>query len=454
MDRTKLMAEEKVGKLLFLFSMPAIVGMMVNAIYNIVDRMFVGRGVGTLALSGIAISYPISLVLMAFGMLIGVGATALISIRLGQNKKEEAEEIIGNAFTLLLLMSIVLCILLLFFTEKILLVLGASSDVLPYAKDFTHIIILGIPAMSIGFGMNNFIRAEGNPKTAMISMLIGAGLNIILNPLFIFVFHLGVKGSALATVCSQTVVAIWVLAYFLGKRSYLKLKRKYLLVKMKIFQDIIAIGLSPFSTQLVASMIIVLVNNRLAIYGGDMAIAAFGVINAVTMVILMPVFGLAQGVQPILGYNFGARNMDRVRTALNYVLIAATAVCLLGFILVELFPGYLIALFSEDNVQFTEVGIQGLRVFLAMLPIVGAQIMASQYFQATGRAKQAIFLSMSRQVVFLTPLLFILPHYYKLPGIWAAGPVSDVLSFILAMTFLLMDLKNTKPYSKVIIGEE
>jgi len=444
MDRTKLMAEEKVSRLLFMFSMPAIVGMMVNAIYNIVDRIFVGRGVGTLALSGIAISFPINMLLMAFGMLIGIGATALVSIRLGQNKKDEAEKIIGNAFTMLILISIVMVVSLLVYSEKLLSFLGASEDVLPYAKDFIHVIILGIPAMSIGFGMNNFIRAEGNPKTAMVSMLIGAGLNIVLNPLFIFVFHLGVKGSALATVCSQIVVAVWVLAYFLGKRSHLKLRRHYLAVDISIVQEIVAIGLSPFSTQLVASLIIVIVNNRLAIYGGDMAIAAFGVINAVSMVFLMPIFGLAQGVQPIIGYNFGARNLERVRTAVNYVIVAATAVCLTGFLLVELFPGQLIALFSEDNTEFTEAGIQGLRIFLAMLPIVGAQIMAGQYFQATGRAKQAIFLSMSRQIVFLIPLLYILPHYFHLPGVWAAGPASDFLSFLVSMTFLLLDLKNMR----------
>ncbi|NLI93608.1 MAG: MATE family efflux transporter [Peptococcaceae bacterium] len=442
MDRTKQLAEETVGRLLFMFSMPAIIGMMVNAIYNIVDRIFVGRGVGTLALSGIAISFPINMLLMAFGMLIGVGATALISIKLGQNKKDEAENIIGNAVTLLLLISVFMCVFFGLFTEKLLILFGASPEVLPYAKEFVYVIILGIPAMSIGFGMNNFIRAEGNPKTAMMSMLIAAGLNIILNPLFIFVFHLGVAGSALATVCSQTVVAVWVLAYFLGKRSHLKLRRCYLRIRGDIVKQIIAIGLSPFATQFVAGFIIVLINNRLALYGGDMAIAAFGVINAVSMVILMPIFGLAQGVQPIIGYNFGARNMKRVKEALKYVIISATAVCCTGFLLVELFPGYLIELFSEGNVEFTATGIQGLRIFLAMLPIVGMQIMASQYFQATGRAKQAIFLSMSRQVVFLIPALYVLPSFFKLAGVWAAGPASDLASLIVSMMFLFWDLRR------------
>jgi len=442
MDRTKLMAEEKVGRLLFMFSMPAIVGMVVNAIYNIVDRIFVGRGVGTTALTGIAVSFPINLLLMAFGMLIGIGATALVSIRLGQSKKEEAEQIIGNALTLLFVISILMCIVFAFFTEKILLILGASPEALPYAKDFVHVLIFGIPAMSIGFGMNNFIRAEGNPKTAMISMLIGAGLNILLNPLFIFVFHLGVAGSALATVCSQYVVAIWVLSYFLGKRSYLKLRRQYLKVKWNISKEIIAIGLSPFSTQLVASLVIVIVNNRLEIYGGDMAIAAFSVVNAIAMMILMPVFGLAQGVQPIIGYNFGARNIDRVKEALKYVLIAATGVCVVGFLFVELLPRQLVAVFSTDDMVFTEIGVQGLRIFLSMIPIVGMQIMASQYFQATGRAKQAIFLSMSRQIMFLIPLLYILPHFFKLAGVWAAGPASDLASFLVAMSFLVWDVKR------------
>lgn len=442
MDRTKQMAEEAVGKLVFMFSLPAIVGMVVNAIYNIVDRIFVGRGVGTLALSGIAVSLPINLLIMAFGMLIGVGATALISIRLGQNKKEEAELIVGTAFVTLIVISLVISLLIAASMENLLVLLGASNEVLPYAKEFVSVIILGIPVMSIGFGMNNFIRAEGNPKTAMISMLIGAGLNIILNPLYIFVLNLGVAGSALATVCSQTVVAAWVLSYFIGKRSMLKLRLKNMRLKLVILKDIVAIGLSPFFTQLVASLIIVLFNNRLAVYGGDMAIAAFGVINAVVLVILMPVFGVAQGVQPIIGFNYGARNFERVKQALKYAVFVATFVCTAGFLIAEIFPRPLLHLFSENNLTFTELGVQGLRIFLGLLPVVGAQIMASQYFQATGRAKQALFLSMSRQVVFLIPLLFILPSFFGLTGVWAAAPVSDLASFVLSMSFLFWDLKH------------
>ncbi len=443
MDRTKQLAEEKIGKLLFFFSMPAIIGMVVNAIYNIVDRIFVGRGVGFTALSGIAVSFPINMMLMALSMLIGIGATALISIRLGQQNKDEAEEIVGNAFVLLLIISVITSIILAFFADTLLVMLGASADVLPYAKDFIHIIIIGIPVMSIGFGMNNFIRAEGNPKIAMVSMLIGAVLNIILNPIFIFGLHLGVKGSALATICSQTVVAIWVLAYFCGKGSYLKLRIKYFKLRLSIVKDILSIGLSPFLTQAVASMIIVIFNNQLAVYGGDMAIAAFSVINAISMMFLMPIFGLAQGAQPIIGFNYGARNIKRVRKTLRYVMIASTVICVIGFLFVEIFPRQLVSVFGEGNMEFSEAGVVGLRIFLMMLPIVGMQIMIAQYFQAIGRPKQALFLSMSRQVVFLIPLLYLLPHFWDLMGVWAAGPISDLGSFVVAIAFLVLDFKHS-----------
>ncbi|HWJ02253.1 MAG TPA: MATE family efflux transporter, partial [Verrucomicrobiae bacterium] len=276
MKQTQLLGEENVGKLLLKFSVPAIIGMLVNAMYTIIDRIFVGRGVGSLALSGIAISFPIPLVIMAFGMLIGLGATSLISIRLGEGKREEAEQIVGNSFVLMVLISLTISVLTFVFMEPLLMQFGASREVLPYARQFVSVLVWGAVFQGIGFGMNNFIRAEGNPKVAMITMIMGAVFNTILNPIFIFVLHMGVAGSALATVISQGIISIWVLSYFVGDKALLKLRWKNMKLDWTIIRPILAIGLSPFSMQIVASVVTIIFNKALAVHGGDLAIAAMG----------------------------------------------------------------------------------------------------------------------------------------------------------------------------------
>ncbi|KJR49123.1 hypothetical protein UF75_0420 [Desulfosporosinus sp. I2] len=441
MNRSQQLGEEKVGKLLLKFSIPAIIGMLVNGLYNIVDRIFVGQGVGALALSGTAISFPFTLAIMAFGMLIGIGATAVISIRLGQQKKEEAEQIVGNAFVLLLAISLIITLLGFAFMDPLLLLFGASSDVLPYAKEYLTVLLWGAVFQTIGFGMNNFIRAEGNPKVAMYTMILGAVLNTILNPIFIFVLHLGVAGSALATVISQFITAVWVLSYFLGKRALLKLHVRNLKLKWAFVRDILAIGVSPFSMQIVGSVVTVLLNKALVNYGGDLSIAAMGVINSIAMLIFMPVFGIGQGAQPILGYNYGARRYDRVKQTLRLSIMGATGVMVFGFILVELFPVALMALFSKDT-ELIRIGSNGLRIFLIMLPVIGFQVMAVNYFQATGKPRKSLFLSLSRQLIFLVPMILILPKFWGLTGVWLAGPVADLASSGLTVLWLHKDLKQ------------
>lgn len=444
MNRSEQLGEEKIVKLLLDFSIPAIIGMLVNGLYNIVDRIFVGHGVGPLALSGIAISFPFTLAIMAFGMLIGIGATAVISIRLGQQKKEEAEQIVGNAFVLLLGISLSISLLSYFFMDPLLRLFGTSSEVMPYAKEFLAVLLWGTVFQTIGFGMNNFIRAEGNPKLAMYTMVVGAVLNTILNPIFIFGLHLGVAGSALATVISQFVTAVWVLSYFLGNRALLKLRRQNLRLRWSFVKDILAIGISPFSMQLVGSLVTILLNKTLVSYGGDLSIAAMGVINSIAMLIFMPIFGIGQGAQPILGYNYGARNYDRVRETLKLSVIGSTAVMTLGFLVVELFPVALMTLFSEDPELIT-IGSKGLRIFLFMLPIIGFQVTAVNYFQATGKPRKSLFLSLSRQLIFLVPLLLILPKFWGLTGVWLAGPVADFASAGLTFLWLWKDLKQFEP---------
>jgi putative MATE family efflux protein len=441
MDKSKYLEEERVGRLLLKFSIPAIIGMMVNAMYSVVDRIFVGHGVGTLGISATTVAFPISIIIMAFGMLIGIGAAATVSIKLGQKNKDDAEKILGNAFVLVIITSIFVTIFGIVFEEPLLKIFGASKEAMPLAKQFITIILLGTVLQNIGFGLNNIIRAEGNPTKAMFTMLIGAILNTIFNPLFIFVFHLGVRGSALATIISQAVCTIWIIIYFTGDGSLLKLKFENMKLSSNIIKQIFSIGMSPFLMQLAASVVTIILNRSLKSYGGDVAIAAIGIINSVSMLILMPIFGINQGAQPIIGYNYGAQNFDRVKKALKLATIAATCVSTTGFVLVELFPRNIMSAFGGNN-ELLDMGAVGMRIFLSMLPIVGFQVVSANYFQAVGKAKISIFLSLSRQVIFLIPLLLMLPRLLKLHGVWMAGPASDFLASVVTAVFLLRELKK------------
>lgn len=441
MDRSKQLGEERVSVLLWKFSLPAVVGMLVNALYNIVDRIFVGNGVGILAISATTVAFPISTIIMAFGMLIGIGAAATVSIRLGQGKKDEAEHILGNALILVIIVSLLVTLFGLLFLEPLLKIFGASAEVMPMAKQFISIILIGAVLQNIGFGLNNLIRSQGDPKTAMITMLIGAILNTIFNPIFIFGLKIGIRGSALATIVSQSVCSIWVLTYFIRGKGLLKLKSRYLKPQLHIVRQIFSIGMSPFLMQLAASVITIVLNNSLAAFGGDNAIAAMGIINSIAMLILMPVFGINQGVQPIIGYNYGANNFQRVKKALKLAIIAATVITTTGFICVELMPKIIISLFNRSE-ELLVLGSKGIRIYLMMLPIIGFQVVSSNYFQAIGKAKVSIFLSLSRQVILLLPLLLILPHLFDLNGVWSAGPASDFIASLLTGLLLLRELKT------------
>ncbi|MCB2291499.1 MATE family efflux transporter [Clostridium sp. CS001] len=444
MDRSKQLGEENIGKLLMKFSIPAIVGMLVNALYNVIDRVFIGQipgGVGKVALSGVTVTFPIATIILAFGMLVGIGTAALVSIKLGQQKKEEAEHILGNAFTLIILISIMVTVVGLIFLEPMLLKFGASAATLPYAKQYITIILIGVIVQNVGFGLNNTIRSEGNPRIAMYTMLIGGVLNTILDPIFIFVFHMGVRGAAIATVISQTVNTIWVLSYFFSGKSVLKIRRKNLKLNAKVIKSIFAIGMSPFSMQIAASVVAIISNRSLAKYGGDLSIGAMGVITSTSMLVLMPIFGINQGCQPIIGYNYGAKKFDRVKHALKLAIIAATAITTTGFIIIQLIPKQLIGIFNKDP-ELLAIGSHGIKIYLFMLPIIGFQIVSSSYFQAIGKAKVSIFLSLSRQVIILIPLLFILPRFFGLNGVWMSGPSADAISSILTGIFLFIEIKH------------
>lgn len=442
MDQSRQLGEEKVSKLLLKFSIPAIVGMLVNALYNVVDRIFIGNSVGSLGIAGITIGFPIMLAIMAFAMLIGIGANSLISIRLGEGKKEEAELILGNAMVLLIGVAVIISAIGLIFLEPLLRSFGASEAVLPYAKDYLGIILWGAVAQTIGFGMNNFIRAEGNPKIAMFTMLIGAILNTILAPIFIFVFGWGIKGAAIATILSQTVSAVWVLYHFLGGKSILKVHLKNLKLHLPMVVKIITLGAAPFLMQMAASLLNVIMNKSLTVYGGDIAVSGMGVVMSITMLILMPIFGINQGAQPIIGYNYGALKFDRVKKTLKLAIFAATSIAFIGFIATRLFSYQLVAMFNREDAELLKFGARAIKIFLIFLPIIGFQIVSSNYFQAVGKPKHASFLGLSRQVLILIPAMLILPRFYGLDGLLMAGPVADLTSSIITGIFLIMEMRH------------
>ncbi|MDX9762215.1 MAG: MATE family efflux transporter [Desulfomonilia bacterium] len=444
MDRARQLGEQGIAGLLWRFSLPAVVGMLVHALYNVVDRIFIGRAMGSVGIAGISVAFPMMIILMAFGMLVGLGATSLISIRLGQQKKEEAETVMGNALVLFIIMSAALTILGLAFTTPILLMFGASVDILPYSREYLQIILVGTIFQSIGFGMNNFIRGEGNPNKAMSTMLIGAFLNILLDPVFIFWLDMGIRGAAIATVISQACSSALVLWYFLGGRGLLRIRARAFNLKKRIVLDIMAIGSAPFAMQMASSVVISLFNHQLRIYGGTTALSAMGIIFSILMLILMPVVGISQGAQPIIGYNYGAGNFDRVIRTLRLAALVATGVALAGFVLAMLFPALIISVFSTKDTELIIMGGPALRLFFIMLPVIGFQIVGANYFQAVGKAKQAIFLNLARQVLLLIPALLILPGFLGLNGVWLAGPVSDLGAATLTGTCLYWEIQFLK----------
>ena len=443
-DRSAQLGTESIPRLLLKFSMPAIVGMMAQALYNIIDRIFVGQAIGPDGLAGVTVAFPFMLIAMAFSMLIGFGATALISIRLGEQEKAEAERILGNASVLLVVVSLLITILGLLFLDNILVIFGASKAVLPYARDYLKIIVLGSVFQMVGFGLNAAIRGEGNPRIAMLSMLISVVLNAILAPIFIFGFSWGMKGAAWATVVGQSVSAIWVVAYFLGGASLLKLHRRNFHLDRDICIKIFVIGSPPCVMQLAASVLQSILNHQLFVYGGDLAIAAMGIIFSVFMFFSMPIFGLNQGTQPIIGYNYGARRYDRVKKTLETAILAATSMTVLGFVIVMLFPVQVIRLFDRDNQALIALGSHAIRIAMLMSPLVGFQIVSASYFQAVNKPREAMLLMLSRQLLLLIPAVIVLPHFFGLDGVWAAMPTADFISSALTGICLLIELRHLK----------
>jgi putative MATE family efflux protein len=454
MDRSQQLGHASIPRLLFGFAIPAIVGMMAQALYNLIDRVFIGHALGPDGIAGIAVAFPFMLVVLAFCMLIGFGGTALISIRLGEQRKAEAERVLGNTAVLLLIASIVITIAGLIWLDQILVLFGASQATLPYARDYLRVIVLGTVFQLFSFGLNAAIRGEGNPRIAMLSMLISVVLNVILAPIFIFGLSWGMHGAALATVISQAVTAVWVVAHFLRGRSVLRLHAGTLRLDGRICRTILAFGAPPCAMQLAASVLQSIMNHQLGYYGGDLAISVMGILYAMFMLVGMPIFGLNQGAQPIIGYNYGARQFARVKKTLELAILAATCFTVLGFVVMMLFPAAVIGLFNRDDKALLTLGTHAIRLSIVMMPLVGFQIVSASYFQAVGKPKMAMLLMLSRQLLLLIPAVLILPHFFGLDGVWVALPTSDFMASLLTGLCLTIELRRLKAHAAPVLQPE
>lgn len=451
MDSTKQLGEENIFKLLLKFSIPAIVGMLINSIYNIVDRMFIGQhpDLSTLGLAGITISFPLVTFIMAVSILFGMGGSILFSIRLGQNERHEAEKTLATTYTLLAISSIIITVLGLIFLNPILKIFGADAEVIPFAKDYMQIIFIGSIFQSLGLGINNFIRSDGFPKTAMFTMIIGALVNIILDPIFIFALDMGIQGAAYATIIGQACSAIWVILHFSGKKCTIKYKPSSTRLFSEISLKICSLGLSGCLLQLALCLLTIILNKSIAVYGAEspygsiITVSSLGIINSLVTLLILPVIGINQGSQPIISYNYGAGNMARVKKTLLFAILCATVMLIIGYLVTLLIPTQLITLFNDDP-ALIEFSLKALKIWFLFTPIVGFQIVGSNYFQSIGKVKHAIFLSTSRQIIFLIPLICILPKFFGLDGILYATPIADVLSVCVTGLFLFIDLKNVK----------
>ena len=436
MEKTKELAETKVGKLMLKYFIPAFIGVFVNALYNIVDRIFIGQGVGAVALSGVSVIFPVMLVMIAFGMLIGIGASVLVSINMGRKDMEKAERVLGNSFVLMLVASLLITLIGFLIKGPMLKMFGATPQTMGYANDYLDIILVGVIFQVVGFSLNNVIRSEGNARIAMYSMLISAGTNIVLDPIFIFGLGMGVKGAAYATIISMMVLAAWVLLHFRSNRSVVKIKPQYFQIEPEIIKEILVIGMAPFFMQIANSVVQGLINTKLIRFGGDLAVGAMGIVNSVATLIIMSVVAINMSSQPIIGFNYGARQFERVREALRLAIISSTAISILAFIGVQVFPDLIVRFFNAEDPGLLAIGRMGLRVGLLALPIVGFQVVSGNFFQSIGKAKIATLLTLLRQVIVLIPLLFILPDFFELNGIWMSMPISDAVSALIVVFFL------------------
>jgi len=455
-DRSPLsLGTKSIRSLLVQYSVPAIIASVATSLYNIIDSIFIGQGVGPLAIAGLAITFPLMNLVIAFVTLIAVGGATISSIFLGQNNITRATDVVNNVFALCLVHSAIFGGVTLIFLDEILYLFGATPETVSYAREFMTVILYGTPISYIFIGLNNLMRATGYPKKAMVSALLSVAANVVLAPIFIFVLEWGIRGAALATICGQTAACIWVMHHFLSKKNFVHFRRSNSWFNPSIVRRVYAIGLSPFLMNVCACIVVVFINKALLEYGadaGNMAVGAYGIINRTTMFFVMVVFGVTQGMQPILGFNFGANNWHRVKQTLHIGIRIGVLITLFGFLVTEIFPDEVSALFTTDA-TLTHIARTGFRWYFMFFPVVGCQIVIQNFFQSIGKPKLSIFLSLTRQLIFLIPCLLVLPRFMGLNGVWFGMATSDMLAFILAVaTLIVMVRKLNKHFGTLTVS--
>ena len=434
-----------VGRLLTQYALPAIIAMTASSLYNMVDSIFIGQGVGALAISGLAVTFPFMNLSAAFGAGVGIGSSSYLSVKLGQKEYSTAQRILGNNVTLNIIIGLVFSVVSLVFLDPILYFFGASEQTIPYAREYMIIILLGNIITHLYFGMNAVLRAASKPRQAMYTTIFTVVLNSLLDPLFIYTFDMGIRGAAVATILSQTVALVWQTRLFSDKNELLHLKRGIYRLDNKIVKNILGIGISPFAMNATACLVAIFVNQRLLEYGGDLAVGAYGIANRVAFIFVMINMGVNQGMQPIAGYNYGAQKYDRLMRVLTLAMIAGTCVTTSGFLVAEFMPHLCVRLFTNDAV-LTELSVNGIRLMMAAMPIVGYQMVVTNFFQSIGKAKISIFLSLSRLLLVLVPLLGILPLFFGITGVWIAMPISDTFSAIFALVMMVRYMRMFKKF--------
>ena len=432
-----------VGHLLWQYALPAIVAMSASSLYNIIDRAMIGQIVGPEAIAGLGITFPFMNLSAAFGAAVGVGSSACISVKLGQKDYQTAGHLLGNTITLNLIIGLSFMLICLLFLDPILLFFGASDVTLPYARSFMTIILLGNVITHMYFGLNAVLRAAGKPKHAMYSVLFTVAMNIVLVILFVWWFRWGIQGAALATVTSQTMAMCWQIKLFSNKNEILHLKRGIFKLKKQLVTNIIAIGISPFLMNVTSCVIVIFMNNQFVHYGGDMAVGAYSIANSVVMMFFMFVMGMCQGMQPIVGYNYGAEKYDRMLRCLFLAIGCATAILLVGWGLSMLFPRQIARIFTTDA-TLIDLAARGIRLDMLVFFVVGSQATITHFFQSIGKVKVSIFLSLSRQLFLLLPMAYVFPLFWELDGVWYSMPASDFLSFAMTIPMLMWYMKKFK----------
>ncbi|MBS5936744.1 MATE family efflux transporter [Clostridium sartagoforme] len=448
MTKAKIdLGKGSVGKLLVSLALPAIIAQLVNVLYNIVDRIFIGRMVnGEVAMAGVGVAFPLIMIISAFSALIGMGGAPLAAIKMGKKDNDGAEEILSNSFSTLVIIGVLCTVVFLIFNEKLLWAFGASDATIGYAKDYLIIYLLGTVFVQIALGMNSFINTQGFAKIGMTTVIIGAIINIALDPILIFVFDMGVKGAALATILSQFVSAVWVLKFLFGKQSILKIRKKYIIPKAKVLLPILALGVSPFIMQATESVVLISLNNKLSMYGGDLAVGAMTIMSSIMQIITLPLIGLSQGAQPIISYNFGANNLERVKKTFKLLLTCCLVYTIAMWGSLMLFPEVFVSIFNNKK-ELVEITSWSIKIFFGGIFMFGAQIACQQTFLALGQAKISLVMALLRKIVLLVPLIFILPTFVnegnKLAAVLAAEPVSDILAALTTITVFIIFYKKT-----------